>query len=174
MADITTMISELREMVDASVNPNNGAKSITGQSVNLAMHAMINAIEEAAKTGSSGGGSGSAYFLPTEWMTQGYTPDNPYQFSSEEAAAFLAALTNPSTIYAANIVQGDSGGTLVFQMLENEENVYALIAAMPMLMIESFAPPKGSMYLIAYNITVTVDGENVSAYSMQAAKIMEL
>ena len=61
MADITQMIADLRTMVNETINPENGLKSITGSSMNLAMNATIDAIEEAAKNGGGGGGAEIVY-----------------------------------------------------------------------------------------------------------------
>lgn len=55
MADITQMIADLRTMVNDTINPDNGLKSITGAATNLAFNAVIDAIEEAASTGGGGG-----------------------------------------------------------------------------------------------------------------------
>ena len=55
MADITQMIADLRGMVNDTINPDNGLKSITGSSMNLAMNALIDAIATAASTGGGGG-----------------------------------------------------------------------------------------------------------------------
>lgn len=61
MADITQMIADLREMVNDTINPENGLKSITGSSMNLAMTALIDAIAAAASTGGGGGGAEVIY-----------------------------------------------------------------------------------------------------------------
>lgn len=86
MADITQMIADLREMVASSINPDNGLKSITGAATNLAFNAVIDAIEEAAKTGGGGGGATlKAYLTVDDQM-------NPILPSETQMAANIKVL----------------------------------------------------------------------------------
>lgn len=45
-------IEEIKDLIDGTINEN-GAKAITGQALNLALNEVVNAVAEAATTGSS-------------------------------------------------------------------------------------------------------------------------
>mgnify|MGYP003289560562 CR=1 FL=1 len=90
MADITQMIADLREMVASSINPDNGLKSITGAATNLAFNAVIDAIDEAAKTGGGGGGAEIVYATVSQ---------ESYPLTQEQITANIAVWQKAKNAY---------------------------------------------------------------------------
>lgn len=95
-------IETLRDMVDSTIYSND-EKEITGAALNNALHSLIDAIEEASKTGSSGssGGGGNNYFFPTNVYptikvisssSSSSEEDIYYTFTEEEANVFLTTM----------------------------------------------------------------------------------
>lgn len=89
MADITQMISDLRTMVNDTINPDNGLKSITGSSMNLAMNALIDAIATAASTG--GGGSAEIVYVTVS--------QDSYPLTQEQITANIAVWQKAKDAY---------------------------------------------------------------------------
>lgn len=75
MADIKQLCDSLREQVDATINPDNGLKSITGASTRLMFLSTIDAIEEAAKTGGGGGGGAEIVYVTTSQISAPLTEE---------------------------------------------------------------------------------------------------
>ena len=90
MADITQMIADLRTMVNDTINPDNGLKSITGSAMNLAFNDVIDAIEEAAKNGGGGGGAEVVYVT----MSQ-----ESYPLTQEQITANIAVWQKAKDAY---------------------------------------------------------------------------
>ena len=139
MADITQMIADLRTMVNDTINPQNGLKSITGSSMNLAMNALIDAIATAASTGGGGGAeivyvtvSQDSYPLTQEQITaniavwqkakdayeQGYTiPQIVIDLSSAYASIMgqnVSYVINPIQLMCAEGENGEGFGLVAF------------------------------------------------------------
>lgn len=91
MADITQMIADLRTMVASSINPDNGFKSITGAATNLAFNAVIDAIEEAAKTGGGGGGGAEIVYVTVS--------QESYPLTQEQITANIAVWQKAKDAY---------------------------------------------------------------------------
>ena len=82
-------IEELKDLIDNTINEN-GAKAITGQALNLALNEIVNAVAEAATTGSGGGVKRLYVNMNGEALT------DPEQLASNAAlyTEMVTALTN--------------------------------------------------------------------------------
>lgn len=83
-------IEEIKDLIDSTINEN-GTKAITGQALNLALNEIVNAVAEAATTGSSGGGVKRLYANES-----GDPITDPEQLASNAAlyTEIVTALTN--------------------------------------------------------------------------------
>lgn len=83
-------IEELKDLIDSTINEN-GTKAITGQALNLALNEIVNAVAEAATTGSSGGGVKRLYV-----DLSGGSITDPEQLASNAAlyTEIVTAFTN--------------------------------------------------------------------------------
>lgn len=91
MAEITSMIAELKDMIGNTILPNNGGKQITGQAVYDIMMSLVELVEESA--------AGGNYVFP-ENMAESLANDGSYTFTTEEATAFKKAWENyPTTTF---------------------------------------------------------------------------
>lgn len=89
MADIKQLCDSLREQVNATINPDNGLKSITGASTRLMFLNTIDAIEAAAQTG-GGGGMETIYATPA--------PET-YPLTEEQVNANIAVWQKAKDLY---------------------------------------------------------------------------
>ena len=89
MADIKQLCDSLREQVNATINPANGLKSITGASTRLMFLNTIDAIEAAAQTG-GGGGMETIYATPA--------PET-YPLTEEQVNANIAVWQKAKDLY---------------------------------------------------------------------------
>lgn len=108
MADITQMIADLRTMVNDTINPDNGLKSITGSSMNLAMNALIDAIATAASTGGGGGAeivyatvSQDSYPLTQEQITANIAVWQKAKDAYEQGKTLPPVIIDLSSAYSA-------------------------------------------------------------------------
>lgn len=92
----------LKDMINGTI-VGGGSHEITGEILNHALIQIVDAIEEASKTGSSGssGGGGNNYFFPTSVYptirvisssSSSSEEDIYYTFTEEEADAFLTTM----------------------------------------------------------------------------------
>lgn len=101
--------TELLEMIESTITAN-GAKEITGASLNAALTAIVEAM------GTAGGGGGNIYCVPMGVLMT--TTSGPYIFTPEEAAAFTAAIDNfENTTFAIVVNQEMSGATVNMKIL---------------------------------------------------------
>jgi hypothetical protein len=104
---------ELIEMIEGTLATNDN-KQITAEDLRLALSAIV----ENMGTESSGNGGGS-YCLPINAFsaTAPESENDIYKFSDEEAAEFIAAISNPNTIVTCYIVDGEEAISVVMSTI---------------------------------------------------------
>lgn len=151
MADIKQLCDSLREQVNATINPDNGLKSITGASTRLMFLNTIDAIEAAAQTGGGGGGMETIYATPapeTYPLTEEQVNANIAVWQKAKDAygqgktlpsvivdlsSAYSAITNSNMAYVINPIQlmgsadetGDVFGLAVF-MRDYMDSIYVI------------------------------------------------
>lgn len=104
MADIKELCDSLREQVNATINPDNGLKSITGAATKLMFLNTIDAIEAAAQTG--GGGSAFVAYASLDELTAEQIDANKKLYT-----ALLAVIRGEASPVSVNIAL-NIGGTI--------------------------------------------------------------
>ena len=121
-------IEEIKDLIDSTINEN-GAKAITGQSLNLALNEIVNAVAEAATTG------GSA--AKTLYVGSNSSPLTEEQIASNVALynEISTALSNgempPQVNGVAYVAEPGNIGFISSGVLVDGNNIY--VYAMPVV-----------------------------------------
>ena len=146
---------EILEAINADI-VSNGKKGITGDILNLIFNSIV------ALMGTGSGGGGNVYNLPLSMMTAG-TPDAPYTFSAEEAAAFKDAVSKMGdTTFGLFLNEGQMQAKLTFTLItptttEDGTRIYNMLSFM--------AYNIGTIQIIPMTVVVTIHSDgSVSGY----------
>ena len=137
MDDIKELCDSLREQVNATINPDNGLKSITGAATKLMFLNTIDAIEAAAQTGGGGGSSAFVAYASLDELTAEQIDANKKLYT-----ALLAVVRGEASPVSVNIAV-NMGGTIAVMSAsfysENRTPDGTLIAFTGLAADETFA-----------------------------------